>query len=261
MIRGLYSAASGMGVQQARVESISSNLANASTPGYKKEELLVRSFPELLLVQQGGPRQKGRPDLPGVLRQVGAMGTGAMVFESFNDLSPGLVRDTGNPGDIYLEGPGFLAVKVNLPGGSVIVGYTRNGMLKVDQEGYLTLGDYRVLGQTGEIKVVSADFKVAADGTVEAAGKVVDRLRVMEFGDPQKLVKLGEGIFSDPRGEAGPAVSTSVRQGFLEGSNVNVVDEMVDLITVTRTYEANQRLIQAHDEILAKAVTQVGSLR
>lgn len=261
MIRGLYSAASGMDVQQAKVESVSNNLANATTPGYKKEKVQVGSFPEFLLIQQGGARRRGGPPLPTSSRQVGAMGTGAMVSGLSIDHTPGNVQETSRSADIMLEGPGFLAINVPAAGDPGRVGYTRAGNFKVDSEGYLTVNGYRVLGQSGLIRVGSTPFTAGPDGTIEVNGTTVDRLRLTEFADPGSLRKEGEGIFLDLRGEGRPASSTTVRQGFLEGSNVSVVDEMVDLVAVMRTYEANQRLVQAHDEILSKAVNQVGSVR
>lgn len=263
MIRGLYGSASGMDVQQARAESVSNNMSNATTPGYKKENLLSKSFPEYLLIEQGGPEKKGPFPWFGPAREVGHSGAGTMVTGILKDFAQGAVQDTGNPADIMLSGPGFLAVSLTSPGMAAKVGYTRNGMLKVDREGYLiTGGGYRVLGQTGEIRVGDEGFTVKPDGTVEVKGSAVDRLRLVEFDDPAALQKDGEGgVFTSAGGDGRAAVTTSVQQGFLERSNVNVIDEMVNLVTVLRIYEANQRLVQAHDEILGKAVNQVGSLR
>ncbi|MCL6635398.1 MAG: flagellar basal-body rod protein FlgF, partial [Peptococcaceae bacterium] len=259
---GLYTSGAGMDVQQARVESVSSNLANAATPGYKKEDVQVRSFPEMLLIQQGGPRRRGMPPLPVFPQRIGAMGTGALVAGTTVDYAPGTVQETGNSTDIMIKGPGFFAVNVPAEGDPERVCYTRNGAFKVDREGYLVTGEgYRVLGEAGAVQVGGEDFKVAPDGTVEAGGIQVDRLRLVEFDDPAALRKEAGGLFADPLGAARPAAATTVSQGFLEGSNVNVVDEMVDLVAVMRAYEANQRLVQAHDELLAKAANQVGSLR
>lgn len=261
MIRGLYNAASGMDVQQAKVDVISNNLANATTPGYKKESVQSKSFPEMLLVQQSGTEQKGSLPLPVLPKVVGTMGTGAMVGEIITRHDQGALQETGNSADIMFIGPGFLAVNAPAPGEPGRVCYTRKGALKVDREGYLTAGGYRVQGQNGPVQVGKSDFKVAPDGAVEVDNKTVDRLKLTEFNDLTSLRKEGEGLYVDARGEGRQAASTKVRQGFLEGSNVNLVEEMVDLMAVMRIYEASQRLIQAHDELLAKAVNQVGSLR
>ncbi len=262
MIRGLYISAAGMDVQQAKVESISNNLANATTPGYKKEDIQMQSFPELLLIQQGGPRRNSGLPLPGKPPRIGTMATGALVSGVFTDYSPGPLQETANPNDIYINGPGFLAVNVPAQGDPGRVCYTRNGALKTDREGYLVVnGGYRVLDEANEaVMLEGGDFKLTRDGTIEA-GSVRTRLRLVEFDDLSGLGKEADGIYVDTQGAARPAEATTVRQGLLEMSNVNVVDEITGLIEVMRAYEANQRLIQAHDELLAKATNQVGSLR
>lgn len=263
MIRGLYCAAAGMDVQQAKVESISNNLTNATTPGFKAENIQVQSFPEVLLIQQGGPkRQLGAMALDAP-QEIGFAGMGALVTGVPIDHAPGAVQETGKATDIMLKGPGFFAVNAPAEGEPGRVCYTRNGAFKVDQEGYLYVGSgYRVLGQAGAIRVEDTEFNVAPDGTIESGGVAVDKLRLVEFDDVNVLRKEAGGIYVDVEGTGGRQASlTAVDQGFLERSNVNVVDEMVGLVSVMRSYEANQRLIQVYDEQLAKTVNQVGSLR
>jgi flagellar basal-body rod protein FlgG len=251
-----------MDVQQAKVESISNNLSNASTPGYKKEYAQFKSFPEMLLIQQGGPRLKSGPWVAGEPRRIGAMGMGAQVAGVATDFAEGPVQETGNSTDVMINGPGFFAVNAPAQGAAERVCYTRNGSFRVDREGCLTeSGGYRVLGDAGAIRVGGSEFTVASDGTIEAGGVQVDRLRLVEFDDAGALRKEAGGIFVDAQGAGRQANASTVRQGFLERANVNVVAEMVDLISMMRTYEAGQRLIQAQDELLAKAVNQVGSLR
>ena len=262
MIRGLYSAASGMDVQQAKVENVSNNLANASTPGFKRENIQVQSFPEMLLIQQGGPWRRGGAMALDAPQKIGTTGMGVLVAGVATDHTQGAVQETGIPTDIMIKGPGFFAVNVPTTGDPERVCYTRNGAFKLDPEGYLTAsGGYHVLGQGGAIKVGDTGFKVAPDGTIEAGGIPVDKLKLVEFDDVNGLRKEVDGIFVDLRGAGRQASSTTVGQGYLERSNVNVINEMVDLVSVMRSNEANQRLIQAYDEQLAKAVNQVGSLR
>jgi len=262
MLRGLYSAATGMDVQQAKVESISNNLNNASTPGYKKEDILIQSFPEQLLIQQGGPQGKSGVPLPDLPQAIGTMGAGALLAGIVTDHTQGKVQETGNDTDIMINGPGFFAVLAPAPGDLGRICYTRSGAFKVDQEGFLTsAGGNRILGEAGEIKVGSGKFKVTTDGTLEIDGVVMDKLRMVEFDDINSLTKEGEGIFAAPAGSGRQAEATTVAQGFLEMSNVNVADEMVSLISVMRTYEANQRVIQIYDEILSRAANQVGTIK
>lgn len=262
MLRGLYSATAGLDVQQAKIETISNNLDNASTPGFKKEEILLQSFPEHLLIQQGGLRSKGGVPLPESPPRIGTMAAGVLVTETVTDHSQGEVQETGKDTDIMINGPGFFTVQASAPGDPERICYTRSGAFRIDQEGYLTDGGgNRILGEAGEIEVGSGKFKVSSDGTVEVDGTVVDRLLLVEFDDPGILVKEGEGMFTAPPESVRQAAATTVSQGFLEMSNVNVGDEMVSLVSVMRTYEANQRIIQAYDEILSKAVNQVGTIK
>jgi len=262
MLRGLYSAATGMDVQQAKVEIISNNLNNSATPGYKKEEILVQSFPEQLLIQQGCLRSKGGVSLPELPQAIGTMGSGVLLSGTVTDHTQGEVQETGNDTDIMISGPGFFSVQAPTPEDPERICYTRSGAFRVDQEGYLTdAGGNRLLGEAGQIIVGSGRFKVSDDGTIEIDGWIVDKLRLVEFDDLKSLVKEGEGMFSAPPGSDLQAASTTVAQGFLEMSNVNVTDEMVSLVSAMRTYEANQRVIQTYDEILSKSASQVGSIK
>jgi len=262
MLRGLYMAASGMDVQQARIEGTANNLANAATPGFKKERFLIKSFPEQLLIEKGGPQDR-RSLLPPRSRQIGTSGIGARLAEASIDFTPGGMRETGNKTDLFLKGPGFFAVSAPVQGDPERVCYTRNGAFKIDAEGYLaTSSGYRVLGESGEIKLgPGSNFKVDPDGSIKVDGVQVEKIRLVEFSDTTALSKEADDIFTGEGGTVENASATTVYQGFLEVSNVNVADEIVDLISATRAYEASQRLIQSQDELLAKAVNQVGSLR
>jgi len=256
-------AASGMDVLQTWIDGTANNLANATTPGFKKDNFLIKSFPEMLLIEKGGPRNEKLP-LPQHSRKIGTTGIGARLVEVSTDFAPGGVQETGNKTDLFLKGPGFFAVNVPAQGDPGRVCYTRNGAFKIDEEGYLaTAGGYRVLGENGEILLGNSElkFNVGSDGSIMVDGVQVEKLRLVEFGNLDGLYKEADDLFVDGEGEAESASATTVMQGFLEGSNVNPVDEMVDLISITRAYEANQRLIQSQDEMLSKAVNQVGSLR
>lgn len=263
MLRGLYMATSGMDVLQTCIDGTANDIANATTPGYKKDTYLIRSFPEMLMIEKGGP-QNEKSSLPQKTRRIGTTGIGARLAEVSTDFTTGIIRETGNKTDILLKGPGFFAVDASGQGEPGRVGYTRNGAFKIDEEGYLTTaGGYRVLGENGEISLGDAELKfdVESDGSITVDGVRVERLRLAEFSSLDSLYKESDDIFIDRDGAAETASATTVKQGFLEGSNVNLVDEMVSLIKVTRAYEANQRMIQSQDELLAKAVNEVGSLR
>jgi flagellar basal-body rod protein FlgG len=251
-----------MDVQQAKVDSISSNLNNASTPGFKKEEIIVQSFPEQLLIQQGGPQRKGGVTLQNLPQAIGTMGSGVLLAETVIDHTQGDVQETGNDTDIMINGPGFFTVQAPTSEDPERACYTRSGSFKVDQDGYLAdAGGNRILGEAGEIRVGSGRFIVTTDGTVEINGAVVDKLRLVEFDDLKSLVKEGEGMFAAPQGSEHQAELTTVSQGSLEMSNVNVAEEMVSLVSAMRTYEASQRVIQTYDEILSKSASQVGTIK
>ncbi|MGI6037440.1 MAG: flagellar hook-basal body protein [Limnochordia bacterium] len=235
MLRGIYTAAAGMLVQQRRTDVVANNLANASTTGYKRDVALVRPFPNLNLHRTTDGQR------------MGSLTTGAGIEGIRPQFSPGGVRHTGNPLDLAVEG-GFFTVQT--PAG---IAYTKAGNFSLDGAGYLVTarGD-RVLGTRGPIRIDNADFTVTEEGDIIVAGEIVDRLAIAELtGDVEKL---GDNLFY---GQGIPAQEVKVSQGFLEDSNVNVVREMVDLITATRAYEANQRIIQAHDETLGKAVNEM----
>ncbi|OPX86140.1 MAG: Flagellar basal-body rod protein FlgG [Pelotomaculum sp. PtaB.Bin013] len=256
-------AASGMDVLQTCIDGTANDISNATTPGYKKDTYLIKSFPEMLLIEKGGPQNKN-PLLPQHTRKIGTTSIGARLAEISTDFTTGSVQETGNKTDIFLRGPGFFAVNAPAQGDPGRICYTRNGAFKIDENGYLaTAGGYRVLGENGEILLGNSELKfdVTSDGSVMVDGVRVEKLQLAEFSNLNNLYKEADDLFVDREGAAETASNTTVKQGFLEGSNVNPVDEMVNLITVTRAYEANQRLIQSQDEMLSKAVNQVGSLR
>ncbi|MBM7854230.1 flagellar basal-body rod protein FlgG [Desulfohalotomaculum tongense] len=257
MFRGIYTTLSGMDVQQARLNVITNNLANINSNGYKREHLISKTFGEYLLGYQS-PHTRGTTP-------VGNLNMGSAVSQVVTRMDQGPLVNTGRFTDIALDGEGYYVVKVvSGPGGEQQL-YTRESSFAVDNEGYLitSRGD-RVLGKSGEIKIGSGEFAAAADGTITKDGKTIDQLQIVEFVDSGKLRKVGEEYFSataDAEIKNESQLTTQVRQGFVEKSNVDVVKEITDMITVLRTYEANQKMIQTQDELLGKAVNQVGRLR
>lgn len=227
MERGLYIAASGMLAEMVRQDQIANDLANASTPGYKPDRATQRSFGELLLANQ----QTGQP--------VGGLGLGVEVDSIVTDLSPGPIRDTGEPLDLAIEGDGFFAV--NTPQG---VRYTRNGQFAATPRGTLaTAQGFEVLGRNGQ------PVQVAPGGTVDAAD-----VGVFALPDAQKQ---GDSLFTG--GAAGQAAGR-VRAGALEGSGADPSRSMVDLIASFRSFEAGQRVIRTIDDTLERAANRVGAM-
>jgi len=251
MVRGLYTAAAGMMAQQARVDTIANNLANVDTPGYKRDETAIRSFPEMLI-----SRLEGSGAVP-----IGSLVTGSVVAEVKTSDSQGSLKGTNNPFDLALQGNAYFAVRD--PGGEIC--YTRQGSFVLDENSCLrTTAGHVVLGVSGgrleEIYIPGGDLQVDEDGllsgAVNARGEAVERLALTAKPAGEVWRKGGDSLF---RGAAAEAQAFEVRQGYLEGSNVNPLSEMVNMISAMRSYEAGQRVIQATDSTLEK-VNQVGQI-
>jgi flagellar basal-body rod protein FlgG len=227
MERGLYIAASGMLSETVRQDQIANDLANASTPGYKADRSVQRSFGQLLLSN----RATGQP--------IGALGLGVQIGRTVTDLAPGPVKDTGEPLDFAIEGTGFFAVRT-----AQGVRYTRNGQFSVSPRGTLvtSLGD-EVLGKGG------GAVRVGANGKVNTGS-------IATFEVPAAR-KVGDGMFTGTPAGAGAG---TLRSGALEGSGVDPTRTMVDMIGSFRAFESGQKVIRTIDETLEKAAGQVGSL-
>jgi len=256
LLRGLYLSATGMVVQELRQDVITNNLANAATNGFKVETATIQSFPEMLLQRL----EKGR------VTPLGYFSPGVMVDRIHTNYTPGPLEETGRATDLALVDtagstpPAFFTVQA---GGTEA--YTRGGSFQVDAYGFLVTPEgYPVQGEYGAVYVGTTNFKVDSGGQVLVNGQVVDRLRIVTF-DAQTLPLLqrqGNNLFTAPQGvQPLLAANFQVRQGWLEKANVNVAREMVDMLAVLRSYEANQKAIQAADQTLGKSVNEVGSLR
>ena len=250
MIRGIYSSASGMLAESLRTDVISNNLANVNTAGYKKDVAVTKDFASLLI-----SRINDHPTAP----NIGNLGVGVMVDEVATMHTSGMTRGTGNDFDLAIDGKGYFTVET--PAG---VRYTRNGTFTKNALGELiTQNGYRVMGENGPIQVEGngdrAKMTVSEDGRVSVDGVEVDRLQLVEFVEEKQLVKEGGSLFN-ANGAQGQPATGGVRQGYLEMANVNVVSEMVNLIANYRAYEVNAKTVQAHDQLLNRAVNDVGKL-
>jgi len=247
MIRGIYTGASGMVAESTRTDVISNNLANANTAGFKKDVAVSKDFSTVLIT-----RINDGADAP----VIGSVGRGTMIDEVATNHSTGLMRNTGNSFDMAIEGQGFFVVQT--PQG---VRYTRNGTFAKNINGEIITNEgYRVLGENGPISVQGTKMVVSDDGNVFVDDQQVGKLQIMEFENKKALVKEGGSLYAATPGETGKVGTTGVRQGFLEMSNVNVVGEMVNLIANYRAYEINGKVVQSHDQLINKAVNDVGRL-
>jgi flagellar basal-body rod protein FlgF len=242
MERGLYIAASGMLAELVRQDQLANDLANASTPGYKADRAAQSSFGDLLLESTRSGQK------------IGPLGLGVEISKIETDLSQGPLRQSGEPLDVALSGPGFLAVQT--PQGQR---YTRDGQLTVDAKGTLTTGmGLPVLDAQGKPIVVGAnasDLAIGADGTVAAGGKTVGKIAIVSLTN---AAKIGDTLFNGTAGAA-PA-GTTIEQGYLEGSSTNPARVMVDMIVSLRAYESSQRVIHSIDETLQRGIDSAGSV-
>ena len=242
MIRGIYIAATGLLAESARQDVIANNLANATTTGFKRSESTASPFGSMLLHNLGMP---GAPEIGSL--EMGAQVQGVTMIDS-----QGPLRFTGNKLDMALVGTGHFTI--DTPNGRR---YTRDGSFGMDSSGTLVTKDgYPVLGTAGKITLSGGEVRVANDGTITQGGVVRGRLLLTAL-DPTSIGQEGASLLTaSPKGTA----NASVRQNHLEGSTVNVVSEMVDLIRVMRSFEANQKSVQSHDEALQASISKVGAV-
>lgn len=257
MVRGLYTAYTGMINQQKRLDTVTNNLANASTTGFKREGLTSKSFDQMLTVKLNDL------SVPYLNEGIGKMSLGVKIGENYTDYSQGSFKETGNTYDLALAGNGFFTISYTDKKGNTSEKYTRDGEFTMDSEGYLrTLeGDY-VQGEGGNIMipVETSEVSIRDNGDIYADGEYVDSLRIVDFEDYNNIEKFGENLYNVVDSATETESTAAVKQGYLEMSNINVVKEMVEMITISRAYESNQKLIQTEDDMLDKSVNQVGKV-
>lgn len=245
MIRGLYTSATGMLAAQTQSEIIGDNVANVKTPGYKEQIASNLAFPLRSLERDGGNQASV---------QIGGLGTGVSVDRTVLSNVLGAVQPTNVKTDLALTTPGYFAIQT--AGG---VRYTRNGHFQLDANGNLLTQDGNpVLGERGPIGPLSSDFSVQADGTVLDKGQNIDRIQVVDI-PTTALQREGQSLYSATQ-PVQASTTVQILQGSIEASNVDVSGQMVQIMTVMKAYEANQKVIQTEDSMLDKAVNEVGKI-
>jgi flagellar basal-body rod protein FlgG len=242
-------AATGMLVQRKKMDVITNNITNVDTTGYKKDQLLSRSFKDMLI---------SKIDDPAVVNYstaIGSQNTGVHIDEVVTDFSSGSLEETGEMTDLAIQGDGFFTVSTK--NGER---YTRDGSFSVNSEGYLVTADGNyVLGTSGKIRVGTGKFTVSEQGVVSVNGTPAGKLKIVNFADTAGLRKEGSNLYANySTSIVSSTGETAVKQGCLEGSNVDIASEMVDMLSVSRMYETNQRMVKMLDESLDKAVNEVG---
>mgnify|MGYP001033293681 CR=1 FL=1 len=251
MTRGLYIAGTGMLVQRKKMDVLVNNIANAETTGYKSGELVSRSFNDMLLSHINDPAVLNRSV------GVGPLGPGVHIDEVIVDFQQGPLEETQRQEDLAIEGRGFFVVAT--PNGER---YTRDGGFFLSPMGYLVNCDgLPVMGDDGYI-YAEGNISVDANGHVTSDSGYGGRLRIVDFAELDSLRKEGNNLYTNYGGSPmTEAENATVRQGYLEGSNIDLAKTMVDMIQITRAHEIGQRVIRMIDDTLGKAVNEVGRIR
>ena len=284
MLKGLYTAYTGMINEQHRMDVMTNNLANADTNGYKKEGATSQAFDNVLAykikdlseagnlpklistrkaIDENEVNNEANPDyLQNRVRKVG-MNLGVKVGENYVDYSEGPIKETGNTFDLAISDRGFFAIEYTNKAGVTSTKYTRDGNFTMDVQGYLRTqdGDY-VLDEDGRrIRMDTAlDVSIDRAGTITQDGNYVATIGLTDFEDYDYLERFGENFFEPIEGATEIETDSQIYSGYLELSNISMVTEMVNMIAIQRHYESNQKVITTMDETLDIAVNQLGKV-
>lgn len=256
MVRGFYTAASGLVTQEKRLNAISNNIANVSTAGYKKDGVVMGTFGEHMSVRMNAYQRRNTVDIgPGVFMTT--------VDESYTDISQGGFEQTNRPMDFAIAGEGFFVI--NDAEGNPLL--TRDGQFSMDEEGYLVLPGYgRVQGVEGDIQLASSLFDVDRMGNIydrpdnpDEEATVIDRLVIAIPQDYEALAKASDYMFvseafdiAEPTGE-----QFSIRQGLVERSNVMISQEMTEMIASQRSLQSCSQIVKMYDELTEQANSRI----
>jgi len=256
MISALWTAATGMNAQQTNIDVISNNLANVNTSGFKKSKI---NFADLIYTNM---RQPGTPNAQGAEIPTGTeIGHGVKVNSTQKLFSQGNIVNTNNDLDMAVEGEGFF--RVERPDGSFA--YTKDGSFKLDSNGQVVTSDGYRLSPQVNIPQGAKDITITSDGAVSITNsadqtETVGQIELYNFSNPAGLSSEGRNLYAVTAASGEAVAGTpgqegfgTVLQGFLEMSNVKVVEEMVNMIAAQRAYETNSKSIQASDEMLKTA--------
>lgn len=274
MLRGIYTSASGMIAQMDRQDTIANNLANVNTTGFKKDQSVIKQFPELMLYRKDDEKDPTNFGKTSILTKIGALGTGAALEGVYTEFTQGSLEKTDNNLDFSISGDGLFAVESK---GSVKL--TRSGNFSLSPKGYLiTKNGERVLGNSGGklgyIKILNPNFEITKNGILTNAEIVASNLKngnitlnpnsknsllIVKATDNKNLKKIGDNLFDISNVKTIKQDNNSeIEQGFIEHSNVSTVKEMVEMIECSRAYETNQKVLTSQDETLGKVVNEVG---
>ncbi|MCL1845441.1 MAG: flagellar hook-basal body protein [Defluviitaleaceae bacterium] len=252
MIRGIYTSALGMITHMQRMDVVTQNMANVNTTGYKRDHVVSHEFSDILMQ---------RINDPGLLRMLGGIpignvNPGVFVDDIFTAFTQGAFQQTENTLDLAIAGQGFFVV--NLEGEEL---FTRDGTFSIGNGMLMTQSGGLVQGQNGNITLPDGYIIISEEGRVYVNDEYIDTLRFVNFDRDglHSLRKMQDNFFraSEHTPEVGIPFEGTVLQGYLEMSNVNIVQEMVQMITNSRAYETNARMITIQDGTLQRAVNDI----
>lgn len=241
MFQGYYNLASNMITQNRNLNVISTNMTNMATPGYKADKLMQSTFREEMLYRHDHWGQT----------KVGTASWINIADERITDYSDGGIRETASPLDFALEGSGFFVIQGE--NGPV---YTRDGSFILDDQGYLTLPTIgRVMGTNGPIQLPTDDISLNEQGEITSADgwQNFGKLQIVDFDDYSQLVKVTGSVFEGTGTQVTPNVS--IRQKFIESSNVSLADEITNMISSQRALQSSSQLLRMYDQLISKALT------
>lgn len=251
MIRGIFTSALGMITNMQRMDVVSNNIANVNTTGYKRDHVVSHEFSDIMMSRLNDPGLRMFRHMP-----IGHVNPGVFIDDVFTSFTQGGLQQTGNPLDLALSGQGFFVVNLN---GEEL--FTRDGAFTMLNGMLLTHEGARLQGQNGDINLPEGYIVINEDGRIYVNGEYVDTLRVANFTRDglHSLRKMQDNFFRVSEHTAGEdiAFGGTILQGFLESSNVNIVEEMVQMITISRSYETNARMITLQDGTLQRAVNDI----
>ena len=266
MVKGLYTAHTGMVNEMKRLDILTNNLANSDTTGYKKEGTTSRTFADEYAIKVKDTSSYG------LSQRIGSVSLGTHLGQVYTDWSSGSFKVTDNLTDFAVEGNGFFAISFTDKAGNTSMKLTRDGTFTVNKDGYLMTkdGDYvlnatgALNGDPGEENYIRIDptqsFSINELGYIYQNDTLVGTIGLVDVDNYDYIEKYGENLYNVLDGGNLTAADGLIQQGMLESSNVNVVNEMVNMITIQRAYEAGQKVITSIDETLDIAANQLGKV-
>lgn len=231
-----------------RLDIISNNLANASTTGFKSDGAVCGTFKKALSdVMVSGSRIDVANYTPDIVN-------------TYTKFSQGSLQSTGNTTDLAISNDDSAFFTVEDKSGNRL--YTRDGSFIIDKDNYLVTSEgYKVLGTDGYVNINENEFGISVTGQIsDNSGNILGNLLITSFDNPETLSKIGDNMLEASEESVEKEFNGEVQQGYLEMSNVDTVNEMVNMIAISRAYEANQKVLQSQDEMLGKAVSDVGKV-